>query len=88
MKKMLSAGNQIHIFISSSGSGTVINYGSGSDFLTSYGSCYGSFSGAGSTSQNFTGSYGFGSTTLFRIIVPPPPLHPASVSSWYTLAGR
>jgi hypothetical protein len=26
------------IFISSSGSGTVINYGSGSDFLTSYGS--------------------------------------------------
>jgi hypothetical protein len=32
----------IHNFISSSGSGTVINYGSGSDFLTSYGS--GSFS--------------------------------------------
>ena len=27
MKKMLSEGNQIHNFISSSGSGTVINYG-------------------------------------------------------------
>jgi hypothetical protein len=40
MKKMLNEGNQMHrvIFISSSGSGTVINYGSGSDFLTSYGS--------------------------------------------------
>ena len=37
----------IHNFISSSDSGTVINYGSdsGSDFLTSYGS--------GSTSQKF-----------------------------------
>ena len=32
--------------MSSSGSGTVINYGSGSDFLTSYGS--------GSTSQKVT----------------------------------
>ncbi len=31
-----------------SGSGTVINYGSGSDFLTSYGS------GSGSTSQKVT----------------------------------
>ena len=40
----------IHNFISSSGSGTVINYGSGSDFLTSYGSSYGS----GSTSQKVT----------------------------------
>jgi hypothetical protein len=30
--------NQIHNFISSFCSGTVINYGSGSDFLTSYGS--------------------------------------------------
>ncbi len=41
---MLNEDNQIHIFISSSGSGTVINYGSGSgsDFLTSYGSGYGS----------------------------------------------
>jgi hypothetical protein len=44
MKKMLNEGNQIHNFISSSGSGTVINYGSGSDFLTSYGS--GSHSGS------------------------------------------
>jgi hypothetical protein len=35
---MLNEGNQINNFISSSGSGTVINYGSGSDFLTSYGS--------------------------------------------------
>jgi hypothetical protein len=46
MKKMLSEGNQIHNFISSSGSGTVNNYGSGSDFLTSYGS--------GSMSQKIT----------------------------------
>jgi hypothetical protein len=45
---MLNEGNQIHNFISSSGSGTAINYryGSGSDFLTSYGS--------GSTSQKVT----------------------------------
>ncbi len=50
MKKMFNEGNQIHNFISSSGSGTVINYGSGSDFLTSYG--YGS--GSGSTSQKVT----------------------------------
>jgi hypothetical protein len=35
---MLNEGNQIHNFISSSGPGAVINYGSGSDFLTSYGS--------------------------------------------------
>jgi hypothetical protein len=35
-----------YIILSSSGSGTVINYGSGSDFLTSYGS--------GSTSQTVT----------------------------------
>jgi hypothetical protein len=48
MKKMLNEGNQIHNLISSSCSGTVINYGSGSDFLTSYGS--------GSTSQNVTGT--------------------------------
>jgi hypothetical protein len=40
---MLNEGNQTHNFISSSGSGTVINYGSGSDFLTS--------NGSGSTSQ-------------------------------------
>ncbi len=47
MRKMFNEGNQIpvHNFMSSSGSGTVINYGSGSDFLTSYGS------GSGSTSQ-------------------------------------
>jgi hypothetical protein len=50
MKKMFNEGNQIHNFMSSSGSGTVINYGSGSDFLTSYGSGYGS----GSTSQKVT----------------------------------
>ncbi len=36
MKKNLNEGNQIHNFISYSGSGTVISYGSGSDFLTSY----------------------------------------------------
>jgi hypothetical protein len=46
MKKFLDEGNQIYNFISSSGSGTVITYGSGSDFLTSYGS--------GSTSQKVT----------------------------------
>ncbi len=45
---MFNEGNQIHNFKSSSGSGTVINYGSGSDFLTSYGSS-GSGSGSGST---------------------------------------
>jgi hypothetical protein len=38
---------EIHKFMSSSGSGTVINYGSGSDFLANYGSGY----AAGSTSQ-------------------------------------
>jgi hypothetical protein len=48
MTKMLNKGNQIHNFISSFGSGTVINYGSGSDFLTSYGP------GSGSTSQKVT----------------------------------
>ncbi len=46
MKKMFIEGNQIHNYMNSSGSGTVINYGSGSDFLTSYGS--------GSTSQKVT----------------------------------
>jgi hypothetical protein len=50
MKKMFNEGNQIHNFMSSSGSGTVINYGSGSDFLKSYGSGYGS----GSTSKKKT----------------------------------
>jgi hypothetical protein len=48
MKKMFNEGNQIHNFMSSSGSGTVTNYGSGSNFLTSYGS------GSGSTSQKVT----------------------------------
>ncbi len=48
-KKILNEGNKIHNFISGSGSGTVINYGSGSDFLTSYGSSSGS--GSGSTRQ-------------------------------------
>ncbi len=43
---MLNEGKQIHSFISSSGSGTVNNYGSGFDFLTS--------SGSGSTSQKVT----------------------------------
>jgi len=54
MKKKINEGNQIHNFMSSSGSGTVINYGSGSDFLTSYGSGYGYGSGSGSTSQKVT----------------------------------
>ncbi len=49
-EKMFNEGNQIHNFISSSGSGTIINYDSGSDFLTSYGSA----SGSGSTSQKVT----------------------------------
>jgi hypothetical protein len=48
MKIFFNEDNQIHNFISSSGSGTVISYGSGSDFLTSYGS------GSGSTSQKVT----------------------------------
>ncbi len=43
---MFNEGNQILNFMSSAVSGTVINYGSGSDFLTSYGS--------GSTSQKVT----------------------------------
>jgi hypothetical protein len=45
-EKNVKLGNQIHNFISSSSSGTVINYGSGSEFLTSYGS--------GSASQKVT----------------------------------
>ncbi len=47
-EKILNEGNQIHNFVSSSGPGTVINSGSGSDFLTSYGS------GSGSTCQKDT----------------------------------
>jgi hypothetical protein len=42
MKKMFNEGNQIHNFMSSSGSGSVIKYGSGSEFLTSYSSRSGS----------------------------------------------
>jgi len=49
-QKIFNKGNQIHNFLSSSGSGTVINYGSGSNFLTSYGFGYGS----SSTSQKVT----------------------------------
>ncbi len=60
MKKMFNEGNQIHNFMSSSGSGTVINYGSGSDFLTSYGS--------GSTSQKVTVPSGSGSSTLVATV--------------------
>jgi hypothetical protein len=48
MNKMLNEGNQIHNFMSSSGSGTVITYASGSDFLTSY------VCGSGSTTQKVT----------------------------------
>ncbi len=48
MEKMVYEGNQIHNLISSSGSGTVINYGCSSDFLTDYGS------GSNSTSQQVT----------------------------------
>jgi hypothetical protein len=44
MKIFFNEGNQIHNIISSSGSGTVINYGSG----------YGSDSDSGSTSQKVT----------------------------------
>jgi hypothetical protein len=48
MQNMLNEGNQIHNFVSSFDSGSVIYYGSGSDFLISYGS------GSGSTSQKVT----------------------------------
>ncbi len=57
MEKMLNEGNQKHNLISSSGSGNVINYGSGSDFLTSYGS--------GCNSQKVPVPSITGSTTLF-----------------------
>jgi hypothetical protein len=50
MEKMLNEGNQIHNLMSSSSSGSVINYGSGSDFLTSYSSG----SSSGSKSQKVT----------------------------------
>jgi hypothetical protein len=65
---MLTEGNQMHNFISSSGSGTIINYssGSGSDFLTSYG--YGSCS----TSQKVTVPVPVPQRWFF-IYQPPPP---------------
>jgi hypothetical protein len=50
MKNFLNEVNLIHKVKSSSSSGTIINYGSGSDFLISYGSD----SGSGSTSQKVT----------------------------------
>ncbi len=46
MKKIISEGNKIHYSLSSSGSGNVINYGSGSDLLKS--------SGSGSAGQKVT----------------------------------
>ncbi len=46
MNKLFNEANQIHNFMFSSSGGTVIDYGSGSDFLTSYGS--------GSTGQKVT----------------------------------
>ncbi len=65
---MFNEGNQIHNFMSSSGSGSVINYGSGSEIFNklkfrfrfrfqeskSYGS-YGSGSGSGSGSTTLVG---------------------------------
>jgi hypothetical protein len=65
---MLNEVNQIHNFISSSGSGIVFNYGSdsGSDFLKSYGSS------SGSTSQKYASSgsgSGSGSATLLITLV-------------------
>jgi hypothetical protein len=69
------------IFISSSGSRTVISYSSGSDFITSYGSgstskkvtvpngSYGSDSGSGSTKLHSTDnwSYRFGDETAIEL---------------------
>jgi hypothetical protein len=59
MKKMFNEGNQMYNFISSSGSRTVINYGSGSDVLSSCGS------GSCSTSQKVTVP-----TVLVPVLVP------------------
>ncbi len=80
MKKMFNEGNQIHNFMSSSGSGTVTSYGSGSgsDFLTSYGSGYGS----GSTSQK---------VTVPTVPVPvsvPVPQHWITVQSFEQIQGK
>jgi hypothetical protein len=64
----------MHNFISSSGSGIVINYGSGSDFLTSCGS------GSVSTSQKVTVRFrfrfhntgsGYGTPALVFCGIPP-----------------
>ncbi len=76
MKKMFNEGNQIHNFMSCSGSGTVINYGSdsGSDFLTSYGSV----SGSGSTSQKVT----------VPTVPVPVPQHCLSPHIWALIRGR
>jgi hypothetical protein len=49
------------ILLSSFGSGTVINYLSGSDFLTSYGS------DSGSSSPKVTVPTGSGSTTMYAV---------------------
>ncbi len=75
MKKMLNEGNQIHNSISSSGSGTVINYVSGSDILTSYGS--------GSISQKVT-------VSTVPVPVPQRCITVAVTSprGWAALAGR
>ncbi len=71
---MFNEGNQIHNLMSSSGSRTVINYGSGSDFLTSYGSGYGS----GSTSQK---------VTVPTVPVPVPQHCPQVVMYWIRTLG-
>ncbi len=63
---MLKEGNKIHYLISSYGSGTVINYGFGSDFLTSY--CSGTVINYGFGSDFLT-SYGSGSDSQ-KVTVP------------------
>jgi hypothetical protein len=62
--------NEIHNFISSSGSGTIITYGSGSDFLTSYGSS------SGSTSQKVT--VPTVPVPVHNAAAPPPLPHPSA----------
>ncbi len=69
-KKMLNEGKQMHNFMSSSGTGTVINYGSGSDFFTSYGS-------GSAKSKSYGSGSGFGSTTLEKRINKP------RIPSWF-----
>jgi hypothetical protein len=51
---MSSKGNKIHNFISSSGSGTVDNYGSGSGNVDNYGSGSEFLTSYGSASQKVT----------------------------------